>query len=223
MPHNIFAIYKPEGMTSHDVVDQIRRITGEQRVGHAGTLDPLAKGVLVIAIGRDATKQIATIVAKEKEYIAHVTLGIESTTDDEEGEKTHHKIDKVPTKEEIESTLHNFIGEIMQTPPIYSAIKIQGKRAYKSARANENITLEPRKATIHSIDIREYIWPMLILKVTTGPGVYIRALARDIGITLETRAYLSELERTRVGEYTKENSFTFETFKEFWNKEKRPE
>lgn len=199
---NIFAIYKPKGPTSNGVLEELRRITGIRKIGHAGTLDPLAKGVLVIGIGA-GTKLLGNIVAKEKEYIAKVKFGAISETDDEEGEKIKIKIVKKPALKEIRKILYNFKGEVMQKPPIYSAIKVSGKEAYKLARKGRAVELQPRKIEIKNIKIIKYRWPYLWLKVVTGPGVYIRALARDIGNELGVGGYLASLERTRVGKFSK--------------------
>jgi tRNA pseudouridine55 synthase len=213
---NIFAFYKPKGITSNDAVQKVRSIVGRSiKVGHAGTLDPLAQGVLVIAVGREATKKINEIVKKEKEYIAEITLGFESATDDAEGEKTKIEFSKEPTIEEVRDSFKDFIGNIKQTPPIYSAIKISGKEAYKYARNGQIVEMEPREVEIKNIELLEYIWPKLKIRVVTGPGVYIRSLARDIGKKLGTGGYLSFLERTRVGDFNKEDSITEEKLSEF--------
>ena len=203
MKQGIFAIYKPKGPTSHDIIDKLRRETGVKKIGHAGTLDPLASGVLVVGVGRKATKQLGAIVKKEKEYSAKIRLGMTSPTDDAEGIKTEIKIvGKIPTFGEIKKALAKFEGEILQTPPIYSAVKVKGKKAYKLARKGQTPKLKPRKALIKEIEILKYEWPYLELRVVTGPGVYIRALARDIGKYLKTGGYLAGLERTRVGSFT---------------------
>jgi len=202
----IFAVYKPIGPTSHDVVNRVRRATGERRVGHAGTLDPLACGVLVVAVGRESTKQISKIVESEKEYLASIHLGQSSTTDDAEGEKKAGPIIEPPLKVEIEKVLQKFCGEIEQVPPIFSAIKVGGQTAYKLARQGKSLELKARTVLIKKIELIEYNWPELQIKVITGPGVYIRSLARDIGQILGTTAYMSALERTRVGQFTKAES-----------------
>ncbi|MEK9154874.1 MAG: tRNA pseudouridine(55) synthase TruB [Patescibacteria group bacterium] len=205
----IFGVYKPKGPTSHDIINKIRKITGEKRVGHAGTLDPLASGVLVIAIGRPATKELKEFVLSEKEYIATIRLGAQSETDDEEGNKTIKEIRLKPKIDEIKKTLKKFQGVILQTPPIYSALKINGKRAYKIARSGrdiKDIKLKPREVEIKSIKILKYKWPDLKIKVITGPGVYIRSLARNIGEHLKTGGYLKELERIRVGQFIKKET-----------------
>lgn len=209
----IIAIYKPKGPTSHDIVDQVRKITGIRKVGHAGTLDPLASGVLIIGVGREATRQLENIVKFEKEYYVVIKFGEESTTDDDEGVKTAHIIETPPTRDMVHHALKNFEGDILQTPPIYSAIKILGKTAYALARKGIIPTLTPRKVFIKTILIEHYEWPYLTLSVTCGPGVYIRALARDLGRALGTGAHIKNLERTRIGSYTKETSLSLEGLK----------
>lgn len=206
MINKIFAIYKPKGFTSHDIIDEIRKITGERRVGHAGTLDPLARGVLVVGVGRQATKKLGEVVKKEKEYVAEIKLGEESSTDDEEGEKTELEVSKFSSYKNVEKVIHKFAGNIEQIPPVYSAIKIGGKKAYELARKNIKIELKPREIEIKEIEILDYKWPFLKIRMVTGPGVYIRALARDIGRKLGVGGYLVDLERTRVGDFTKEKA-----------------
>lgn len=211
----IVVINKPKGMTSHDVVNKVRRITGVKRVGHGGTLDPLATGVLVVAIGREFTKTLEQYVKGKKEYIAKIMLGFHSTTDDAEGDKTSaNPNDHIPSSKVIESVVDSFIGDIQQTPPIYSAIKLSGVPAYRRARRREKLELEPRGVKIYDIKTISYQYPTLELKVTTGPGVYIRSLARDIGEKLTTGGYIEELQRTRVGEFTINDAITFEEFEE---------
>lgn len=208
----IYTIYKPIGPTSHDVINQLRKITGERRIGHAGTLDPLASGVLVVAIGREFTKQLNQIVKKEKEYLAIIKLGEYSSTDDGEGKKEKIKINKKPTKDEIKKTIVDFVGEIHQIPPQYSAIKIAGKKAYSLARKGENPRLKPRRILIKKINLIYYQWPYLKIKVLTGHGAYIRSLARDIGEKLTVGGYLYNLERTRVGQFKLKKALTIEEF-----------
>lgn len=207
--NNIIAVYKPKGPTSNDIVQMIKKIT-KQKVGHAGTLDPLASGVLVIGIGRGGTKKLKEIVGQEKEYIAKIKLGEISETDDEEGNKVIQKISETPEIKKNKDIIKSFTGKIKQVPPLYSAVKFEGKEAYKYARKGQKISLKPREVEIKSIKILNYSWPFLEIKVVTGPGVYIRSLARDIGERLGTGAYLAELERVRVGNFTKENSLTLD-------------
>ncbi|MDO8504582.1 MAG: tRNA pseudouridine(55) synthase TruB [Candidatus Liptonbacteria bacterium] len=208
---NIFAIYKPKGPTSFDIIREFQKVLGKKiKIGHAGTLDPLASGVLVVAVGREATKKISEVVAKEKEYVADICLGATSTTGDAEGEKVANLVTRTPNPEEIQKILPEFIGKIMQTPPIYSALKIKGKTAYSLAREGKNVVMNPREVFVKEIEILSYEWPIFKIRVVTGPGVYIRALARDIGERLGTGGYLSGLERTRVGEFTKETCVSVE-------------
>lgn len=207
----IFAVWKPKGPTSFDIIREFQRVLGKkEKIGHAGTLDPLASGILVIAVGRDATKKIGEVVAKEKEYIADIYLGATSTTDDAEGELSVRKLEILPVTKEIKTALGEFVGEISQTPPIYSALKIKGTPAYKLAREGRIEKMEPRKVLIKEIELLKYEWPALAIRVVTGPGVYIRALARDIGERLGSGAYLAGLERTRVGEFTGEKALSVE-------------
>lgn len=212
MQSKILSIYKPKGPTSYDIIRGIQKALGQRKgIGHAGTLDPLASGVLVIGIGREATKKLGEIVGKEKEYIAKVYLGKTSTTDDEEGEKAEHEVKNIPTREEIEEAAKTFVGTIMQIPPIYSALKVGGQTAYSLARKGKNVELKARPIEIKDIEVLSYEWPITVLRVETGPGAYIRSLARDIGAKLGVGgAYLADLERTRVGEFTRVNSLSLE-------------
>ncbi len=213
--HGLFAVYKPKGPTSYDIIREIQKISGVRKVGHAGTLDPLAKGVLVIGIGREFTKKLGEIVGKEKEYLATVKLGWESSTDDAEGGKKIINSSLKPSIKEIKKTAADFQGKIFQVPPIFSAIKIRGKRAYKLARQNQRPLLKPRKVEIKKIEILKYYWPYISLRVITGPGVYIRALARDMGRKLKTGGYLAKLERVRVGKFSKEEAITMDNLKRY--------
>ena len=207
---NIFAIYKPKGYTSNDIVNIVKKARNEKKVGHAGTLDPLATGVLVIGVGREATKKLGDIVKHEKEYVATIKFGVTSTTDDEEGEKTEVEVTEIPELDDIRKILVRFQGKISQTPPLFSAVKVKGKEAYKLARKGQKVELKPRQVEIKNIEILSYEWPILKLKVITGPGVYIRSLARDIGEQLNVGGYLTDLERTRVGQFNKDNSISLE-------------
>lgn len=206
-------VYKPKGMTSHDVVDEVRKITGEKRVGHAGTLDPLAQGVLVIGVSRESTKRLKELLQSDKEYVALLELGKESSTGDSEGEiKLTSKKQDVASlqKSMIQAVLEKFTGEIEQTPPLYSAIKIKGVPAYKLAREGKLVSLKKRKVTIYSIALLSFDSPFLKLKVVVSSGTYIRSLAKDIGRALRVGAYLSELTRTRVGAFNITKSKTLQ-------------
>jgi tRNA pseudouridine55 synthase len=217
MIEGVFAIYKEEGMTSHDVVDAVRRLTGQQRVGHAGTLDPCAKGVLVIGVGRAATRQLRSIAGTEKEYITRVKLGWRSTTEDREGKKeqvfwttqdrglkTAPSSGQIPSEEQVRQALTYFRGTTEQRPPAFSAIKVRGRAAYKLARKGREIELPPRKVEVKETELLEYAWPHVDVRLVTGPGFYVRSFARDLGDLLGTGGYMEELERIRVGTYTKE-------------------
>lgn len=211
--HNmLYAVWKEKGISSHKVIQALRKTTGEKRIGHAGTLDPLAEGILVIGIGRDATKRLWGEETNEKEYEARIRFGMESETDDEEGEKKEWEIKHIPTEEELKEVLQKFTGIIEQTPPQYSAVKIQGKEAYKLARKGKFADIKPRKAEIKFIKLLSYEWPFCTLQVCTGKGVYIRSLARDIGVTLQVGGYLAGLIRTRVGRFTKADVKSFAEF-----------
>ena len=198
----IFAVNKPKGMTSHDVVNIVRKKTGVKRVGHGGTLDPMAQGVLVIAVGRENTKQLDQYVKGEKEYIAEITLGAISDTYDAEGEIQNANKNTKPDISDIDKLSNLFTGNIDQIPPIYSSVKIKGKPAHRRVRKGEKIELESRPVFVKSIDILDYHYPVLKLKIITGPGVYIRSIAHDLGQLLKTGAYLSALTRTKVGKFT---------------------
>jgi tRNA pseudouridine55 synthase len=210
LKEGIISVNKPKGPTSHDIIYQVRRLSGIKKVGHAGTLDPLASGVLVVAIGREFTKQIDQIVKTEKEYVATVKLGENSTTDDAEGEKTVVNNELEVSREQVDESLNKFIGQIDQIPPAFSAIKIGGRKAYDMARKGQVVDMKSRQILIKEIEVIEYKWPVLEIRVVCGSGTYIRSLARDIGKELETGAYLQDLVRTRVGEYKIEDSINLD-------------
>lgn len=211
----LFAVNKPKGISSNGLLNKIRKLANTKKVGHGGTLDPLASGVLVVAIGRESTKKLTSSIRGNKEYIAEVFLGATSTTDDEEGEKDFFKVNKPPKLKEIQKILPDFIGEIMQRPPIFSALKVKGKRAYEYAREGKDLELEARLVTISNIEILEYEYPTLKIRVESGSGVYIRSLARDIGEKLKTGAYLKNLTRTKVGDFILEDAISEEKLEDF--------
>jgi tRNA pseudouridine55 synthase len=208
----LYGIHKEKGPTSHDVVNTLRRITGIRKIGHAGTLDPLASGVLIIGIGRASTKQLDQIVKFEKEYEATIHLGESSTTDDAEGEKTPKPLAIPPTKAAVSKILKTMVGEHVQMPPTYSALKIKGKAAYRIAREGKKPELKPRTVFIKSITLKKYHWPSASIEVVCGPGTYIRAIARDLGAQLGTGGYLTDLVRTRIGSYKLKNTLTLKEF-----------
>jgi len=195
-------IDKPKGMTSHDVVDGIRKVTGEKRIGHAGTLDPNATGLLILGIGKDFTKKLGKISKKTKKvYIAENVLRETRTTDEKEGEIIQKKKVKRINKNKTLETLKSFKGKQEQIPPSYSAIKIKGKKAYELARKGIDPKLSPRKVIIYSIKLLKYNYPVLEIETEVSAGTYIRALARDIGEKLGCGAYLGNLRRIGIGKY----------------------
>lgn len=208
----IIAINKVKGWTSHDVIGKLRRITGIRKIGHAGTLDPLASGVLIVAISRESTRELSNYTKQEKEYLATIKFGQTSSTDDEEGDKETVEVVVKPIKDNIEKALKKFTGKIKQIPPIYSAIKINGKPACRRVRKGQEVVLEPREVEIKKIEIVSYKYPILKLKVICSSGVYIRSLARDLGEELKVGGYLADLIRTRIGNFTIDQSQTVEEF-----------
>jgi len=212
--NGILIINKPKDWTSFDVVKKVRGMLKAKKVGHTGTLDPMATGVLVLCIGK-ATKSVSKIMGMEKEYIAEVTFGATSNTDDADGEVTPYSAPEGEGREvglgEIEQLLEQqFLGTIQQLPPNFSAKKIDGKRAYDLARQGKEIKLEPNEVVVHKVEILDYKWPKLILRVQCGKGFYMRSLARDLGEKLKVGAYLTKLERTRVGQYSIEQAIKIE-------------
>ncbi len=200
----ILVVNKPTGPTSHDIVDEIRKISGIKQVGHAGTLDPFAEGLLIILVSK-ATKLQSKFMDLPKTYMATLKLGETTDTYDKTGIKSS-SFAKVPEDKQIRNTLKQFIGEIKQVPPIYSAIKIKGKKAYELARKGIKPKLKPRKVKIYDIEILDYKYPKLKIKIKCGKGTYIRSLANDIGKKLGCGAYLEKLIRTQIGKFNIKNS-----------------
>lgn len=200
----IILIDKPADMSSFGVVARVRRKLRDElgkkvKVGHTGTLDPFATGLLIILAGK-ATKKSDEFLKKDKEYEATVYLGKTSTTGDIEGEITEVS-NAVPTQKEVENACKKFIGEIKQTVPIFSAVKINGERAYKLARKGKEIEMPTRTVTIYSLDVISYNYPELKIRTHVSSGTYIRTLGEDIGKALETGAYLTALRRTKIADY----------------------
>jgi len=195
---------KPVGPTSHNIVSLVRRGSGVRKVGHAGTLDPRASGVLVLCLG-PATRLSEYLSTSSKRYEAVVRFGTATQTYDAEG-PVLRQTETVPTLEEIQAVLPEFRGEIEQVPPPFSAIKVRGKKAYELARAGQDVQLEPRMVTIHLLRILEYQPPDLLLDVECTAGTYIRSLAHDLGTRVSTGAYLASLRRTRAGPFSLEDA-----------------
>lgn len=221
----ILLVDKPAGVSSFGVVARVRRKLSEEagyvdvkggdgvvrqkrkkvKVGHTGTLDPFATGLLILLVGK-GTKRANEFLKLDKEYIATLKLGANSTTGDPEGEITEQEIREIPNKEAVEKCVEKFVGENLQRVPAYSAVKINGQRAYKLAREGKQVEMPVRKVKIYELEILEYEWPVLKIRCKVSSGTYIRALAEDIGRALGVGAYLTELRRTQVGEYRVEDA-----------------
>jgi tRNA pseudouridine55 synthase len=196
---------KPVGMTSHDVVQAIRNGTSLRRAGHTGTLDPRASGVLVILVG-PAVRLSEYVSASDKRYQAIIRLGGTTDTFDAEGRVTPTKNPVDVTEEQFEEVLKTFVGEIEQTPPPYSAVKVQGRKAYEMARQGEEVDLAPRKITVHHLEVLEWTPPEVVIDVHCSSGTYVRSLANDLGIKLGCGAYLVGLRRTKSGRFSLRDS-----------------
>jgi len=215
MTDGILLIDKPADMTSFGVVARVRRVLSEQagkkvKVGHTGTLDPFATGLLILCVGKE-TKNAMSYTKLDKVYEATIRLGHTSTTGDPEGEVSEVN-DRQPGREEIEKTLQKFTGEITQRPPIYSALKVNGQRAYHLARQGKEVEIPERKVTIYSLELVGYTYPELKIRTHVSSGTYIRSLAEDIGEALGTGAYCTELRRTKVADWDIANAQTLASF-----------
>ncbi len=205
----ILNIDKPVGCTSRDVVDRVERVIGPAKAGHAGTLDPLASGVLVICVGK-ATRLIQYVQQMRKQYCALFLLGRRSETDDAEGAVHSLPDAPMPDRETLDQVLPQFLGEIQQRPPVYSAVKSGGHRAYQLARQGRAPELAPRAVTIHNIRVERYDYPELMLTIECGSGTYIRALGRDVAAALGTAAVMTALRRTAIGQFHVEDAISLE-------------
>lgn len=215
----VLLLDKPLDWTSFDVVNRVRNMLCRKlevkklKVGHAGTLDPKATGLVIVCTGK-VTKQIDLIQAQEKEYVATLKLGATTPSFDLESEEDAQFPTEHITQELIEQVLPKFLGEIDQVPPVFSAIKVNGKRAFDYARKGAEIELKSRKIVVKSITIERFEMPELELRIACGKGTYIRSLARDLGSELGSGAYLVGLRRTAIGENRVENAWTLEQFQE---------
>lgn len=209
----ILLINKPKGWTSFDVVNHIRRIVANEqkvrpfsvKVGHCGTLDPLAEGLLVLLIGKTYTKMAMDLTKLDKEYLLTARLGQVTDSFDLETEPKFYSAEK-PGLSEVKKAIDSFKGEISQKPPAFSALKVGGQRAYKMARKGQEVDLKPRPVTIYKLELISYDYPLVKLRSKVSSGTYIRSLVSDIGTKLNTGAYLEELVRTKIGDFCLEDS-----------------
>ncbi len=208
----IVPVNKPAGMTSFEVIRRVRRATGVRKVGHGGTLDPFAEGVLLVGIGRGATRRLDTFLKGDKEYLARVALGIVTDTYDPTGRIVERNEFEPPDEEAIVSLLQRFEGEISQTPPPFSALKVNGVRLYKLARRGEDVKPKPRRVTLKELELQRLTADGFEIRVVCSHGTYIRSLAHDIGREIGCGAHLSRLVRTRVGEYTLDQAVELDDF-----------
>lgn len=221
----VLYINKPLHWTSFDVVNKTRNILRHSlgvkkiKVGHAGTLDPLATGVMILCTGK-ATKTIDSYLHKDKEYIATIKLGATTPSFDAETEENATFSTTHITRELVENTLKNFIGDIDQVPPLYSAIRIDGTRAYELARKDKDVAIKPRKVRIDAIELLDFELPYMKIKIACSKGTYIRSLANDIGTALQSGGYVSSLQRTKVGDVTIDDCISIESFQDKIEQEK---
>lgn len=205
----LILVHKPEKLTSHDVVFRIRQILGLKKVGHYGTLDPFATGLMVIAVGQ-ATRLFPFYLKTDKTYTAQIRLGLATDTYDLFGKPTTDEVHDFPDKNQVIQKMNGFIGDILQVPPLYSAKKFKGKPLYVLARENKKVELKPNPVTVHRFELSNYNPPYLECIVVCSSGTYIRSLAHDLGQSLGCGAHLSQLVRTSVGTFVLEESFCLE-------------
>ncbi len=209
-PHGLLILNKPGGLTSHDVVNRVRRATHIRQVGHAGTLDPMATGVLVMCVGQ-ATRISEYLLGHDKTYRATIRFGVETNTYDADGEVVATHAVQVE-RAEVEQVLHSFVGEIRQIPPMYSALKRDGQKLYDLARQGIEIEREARAVTVYTIDLRDYQAPDVTIDVHCSAGTYIRSIAHDLGVMLGTGAHLMVLTRTASGPFTEQQAIELDAF-----------
>lgn len=200
MLSGLLNVYKPIDWTSRDVVNRVERLVKPAKAGHAGTLDPLAEGVLVVAVGT-STRLISGVQEREKEYRATFQLGLRSDTDDNSGQITPTENVQPSTRAAIEALLPRFLGEISQVPPQFSAVHVDGKRAYHLARQGQAVDLAPRTVRVDRLEILDFTWPRLELLIECGSGTYVRSIGRDLGELLGCGAVMTALQRTRIGPF----------------------
>ncbi|MGA7327542.1 MAG: tRNA pseudouridine(55) synthase TruB [Rhodomicrobium sp.] len=208
--HGWLILDKPQGLTSNQALGRLKRLFNPKKVGHAGTLDPLATGVLPVAFG-EATKTVAHVVDCEKTYDFTIRWGIETDTDDKEGQAVRTS-EARPSREAVQAALAQFTGDIMQSPPSYSAVKVEGERAYDLARGGETFELAPRLASVYELEILDMASPDLTrLYCACGKGTYVRSLARDLGRVLGCFGHIEGLRRTSAGPFDEEHAISLET------------
>ena len=206
----ILLLDKPAGISSARAVRQVKRLLPRGvKIGHAGTLDPFATGVLLLLVGK-ATKLCEKLMDEPKQYATTIKFGSTTATDDPESVEQPCEVSTVPSLADVTAAISPFVGVIVQRPPVYSAIKIGGRRAYQLARKGMAVAIPPRPVNVHAIELLEYQWPAASLRIDCGRGTYIRAIARDLGEALGVGGYVSVLRRTRVGPFTIEASTTLE-------------
>jgi len=208
--NGVLVIDKPRGPTSMSMVNLVRRRAGKIKTGHAGTLDPLATGVLVLGLGR-MTKRLGELTGTDKKYSTVIDLSATTAGHDAESPREEVVIDHEPTLSEVERAVRKFKGEIMQSPPAFSAIWIDGKRSYAAARKGLAVHIEPRKVKVYDLTILSYEWPLVSIELECAKGFYVRALARDLGHELGVGGYCVEIRRTAVGPFTLEMAVQLES------------
>lgn len=210
LPSGIINLNKPPGLSSARAVARVKRMLPRGvKIGHAGTLDPFATGVLLLLVGK-ATRLCERLMDQPKQYEATVKLGATTPTEDPESPETPMPYAPPPAREQIDTALQNFVGEILQRPPVFSAMKVGGRRAYDLARKGYDVELKARPVKVYGIEVLGYEWPFVRLRIDCGRGTYIRAIARDLGGALGTGGYLTALCRTRVGSFGLEGAIDLE-------------
>jgi tRNA pseudouridine55 synthase len=202
----IINLNKPPGMSSARAVSVVKRLLPRgTKIGHAGTLDPFATGVLLLLVGK-ATRQCERLMDQPKQYEATVKLGATTRTNDPESPEIPTPDVKPVERTKVEAALKTFVGDILQRPPIFSALKVGGRRAYDLARRGREVTLQPRTVRVYGIELLDYEWPLVRIRIDCGRGTYIRAIARDLGESLGTGGHLTVLSRTKIGDYALANA-----------------
>jgi tRNA pseudouridine55 synthase len=208
--NGVLVVDKPRGITSFDVVAQVRRVLGERRVGHTGTLDPMATGVLPVCVG-EATKLVPFLMSGDKEYEAELRFGVTTDSLDATGTVTSETNASHVSRADVERALSGFVGNIQQRPPMHSALKVGGQRLYELARRGVEIERQPRAVVVHALELVAYAAPAATLRVRCGKGTYVRSLAADLGAVLGVGAHLTALRRTRVGPFAVAQAVALDT------------